>query len=155
MTSSPALPEALRAPLSTNVALLLESRIPARIAWVAADGTPRVAPIWFAWTGTELVMSTFAGSRKTADLRDGTIVAATIDTDDFPYRSISIRGPITLQSSAGLSADYTSAADRYLGAHLAERWLDFVGSPDQVVMALQPTMAVASDLGAQSGFFTD
>jgi hypothetical protein len=38
---------------------LLVSTVPARFAFVWTDGTPRVLPTWFHWTGTELVMPTF------------------------------------------------------------------------------------------------
>src|SRR6516165_2903445 len=37
---------------------LLASNIPARIAYVWTDGTPRVTPIWFHWDGGELVLGT-------------------------------------------------------------------------------------------------
>jgi nitroimidazol reductase NimA-like FMN-containing flavoprotein (pyridoxamine 5'-phosphate oxidase superfamily) len=37
---------------------LLQSKIPARLAYVWTDGTPRVVPIWFHWSGNELVMET-------------------------------------------------------------------------------------------------
>jgi len=37
---------------------LLASKIPARLAYVATDGTPRVIPIWFHWTGTAFVLGT-------------------------------------------------------------------------------------------------
>ena len=30
---------------------LLQSTIPARLAYSWTDGTPRVVPIWFHWTG--------------------------------------------------------------------------------------------------------
>ncbi|MEA3214794.1 MAG: hypothetical protein QOJ19_950 [Acidimicrobiia bacterium] len=30
---------------------LMESRIPARLAYIWHDGTPRVVPMWFHWTG--------------------------------------------------------------------------------------------------------
>ena len=33
---------------------LLASNIPARLAYVATDGTPRVLPIWFHWDGRQL-----------------------------------------------------------------------------------------------------
>lgn len=36
---------------------LLESKIPARLAYVWTDGTPRVIPIWFHWNGREIVMA--------------------------------------------------------------------------------------------------
>ena len=153
MERSP-LPSALRAPIANSVALLLESRIPARLAWVGGDGEPRIAPIWFSWTGEDIVMSTFAGSRKTADLVDGTIVSVSIDTEAFPYRNLSMRGPIVVSPSDGLTQHYRDAATRYLGAETGERWLDFLGSPDQVLMTMRPEMAVTSDMATESPFFT-
>ena len=72
---------------------LLHSAIPARLAFVAADGTPRVVPTWFEWDGTEIVMVTYvagpeAGIRhpaaRIAALRANPAVALTIDTDEFP-----------------------------------------------------------------------
>jgi nitroimidazol reductase NimA-like FMN-containing flavoprotein (pyridoxamine 5'-phosphate oxidase superfamily) len=35
---------------------LLQSTIPARLAYTWTDGTPRVVPIWFHWTGEDVVM---------------------------------------------------------------------------------------------------
>jgi nitroimidazol reductase NimA-like FMN-containing flavoprotein (pyridoxamine 5'-phosphate oxidase superfamily) len=35
---------------------LLQSTIPARLAYIWRDGTPRVVPLWFHWTGEELLM---------------------------------------------------------------------------------------------------
>lgn len=35
---------------------LLASTVPARFAFTWTDGTPRVMPTWFPWTGRELVM---------------------------------------------------------------------------------------------------
>src|SRR5207253_5219153 len=37
---------------------LLQSKLPARLAYVWMDGTPRVVPIWFHWNGSEFVMGT-------------------------------------------------------------------------------------------------
>ena len=34
---------------------LLASKIPARLAYVWTDGTPRVIPIWYHWNGREFV----------------------------------------------------------------------------------------------------
>ena len=121
-----ALPPVLQTPLSPTVGLLLESRIPARIAWVAQDNTPRVLPIWFVWTGTELVVVTFEGAKKLHDLTDGTVVAVTIDTDDFPYRSLKLRGTVTAQPTSGIADRYKEAAVRYLGEDMAQKWLSFL-----------------------------
>ena len=35
---------------------LLESANPARLAYTWMDGSPRVVPIWFHWTGDQLVL---------------------------------------------------------------------------------------------------
>lgn len=35
---------------------LLESSIPARLAYVGVDGDPRVVPVAFLWTGSRLVV---------------------------------------------------------------------------------------------------
>jgi hypothetical protein len=104
------LPSALREPLSRNVQLLVGSRVPVRLAWNDAAGKPRVAPLWFRWTGSTLELSTFAESRKLDELHNGDAVAVTIDTEDFPYGSLRIRGPVTIEHVQGLTS-----ARRYLG----------------------------------------
>ena len=43
---------------------LLQSKIPARLAYVWMDGTPRVIPIWFHWNGQEIVMASSAESAE-------------------------------------------------------------------------------------------
>lgn len=46
--------------LETEVARrLLASRIPARLAYIAPDGTPRLMATWFHWGGDVLSMATF------------------------------------------------------------------------------------------------
>ena len=78
--------------LDTPVAQrLLASATPARLAYVAEDGTPRVVPTWFHWTGDELVMPTYIAAphirrpaRRIASLRANPAVALSIDTDSAP-----------------------------------------------------------------------
>jgi hypothetical protein len=43
---------------------LLQSTIPARLAYSWTDGTPRVVPIWFHWTGEEFVLGSPPGAPK-------------------------------------------------------------------------------------------
>jgi len=43
---------------------LLASRQPARLAYTWTDRTPRVVPIWFTWTGDELVCGCRRGRRS-------------------------------------------------------------------------------------------
>jgi len=39
---------------------LLASSIPARLAYVWADGTPRVVALWFHWNGSDVPMARIA-----------------------------------------------------------------------------------------------
>lgn len=149
MTTS-SLPKVLQEPLDPNVRLLLDSRIPARASWLGPGPTPRVVPIWFHWTGTELILATFAGSQKLRELANGDVMAVTIDTDSFPYRALKLRGTVTLEPGDGLAAAYRSAAVRYLGTDTGTRWCESLSGADQVAICITPTWASASDMSSAS-----
>jgi nitroimidazol reductase NimA-like FMN-containing flavoprotein (pyridoxamine 5'-phosphate oxidase superfamily) len=70
---------------------LLQSTIPARLAYTWADGSPRVVPIGFHWNGKELVFGTPTDAPKMKVLRDGVSVAVTIDRDSVPYHVLLLR----------------------------------------------------------------
>jgi nitroimidazol reductase NimA-like FMN-containing flavoprotein (pyridoxamine 5'-phosphate oxidase superfamily) len=59
---------------------LLHSTIPARLAYVWRDGTPRVVPIWFHWNGTEIVLGTPLKAPKVQALSHNPQVVLTIDS---------------------------------------------------------------------------
>ncbi|MEM8747552.1 MAG: pyridoxamine 5'-phosphate oxidase family protein [Actinomycetota bacterium] len=149
----PPLPEALTDPMARGVRLLLDSRIPVRLAWTAHDASPRVAPLWHHWDGETLAMATFAGAKKLRGIADGDVLAATIDTEQFPYRSLTVRGPVTLEPTDGLADEYRQAAARFVGPVAGAQWCAFLGEPDQVVIRLRPTFAQYSDM-ASSPFVT-
>jgi Pyridoxamine 5'-phosphate oxidase len=103
---------------------LLHAPIPARLAFVWTDGTPRVVPTWFHWTGDEIVMATYVDGRaigirhpaaRLAALRANPAVALSIDTDTFPPSSLTIRGRARITEVIGLAEEYVAAAHRYLG----------------------------------------
>src|SRR5438270_7579846 len=109
--------------LETDIARrLLSSRIPARFAYLATDGTPRVLATWFTWTGVVLAMPTFlaaphvrhAAGRLRA-LRANPNAAVTIDTETFPPEVLTVRGRVQIGEVDGIPAEYASAARRYLG----------------------------------------
>lgn len=102
---------------------LLGSRVPARLAYNWTDGTPRVVPIWFHWTGDELVFASFANAPKARAIRDGDALAATIDTVQFPHRVLVVRGQATMRSVDGIVEEYALAARRYFGEEQGDAWL--------------------------------
>src|SRR2546423_14053646 len=94
---------------------LLHSNIPARLAYVWHDGTPRVIPIWFHWNGKEIVLGTPLKAPKTRVLRDGSKVALTIDTNTWPHKVLQIRGTANIETVDGVVPEYAAAARRYFG----------------------------------------
>lgn len=140
------LPEVLQRPLSPNVELLLDARIPARLAWVAPNGNPRVVPIWFHWTGQHLALATFSGAQKLKEIAADSVVAVTIDSQSFPYRGLKIRGTVDVVANEGLAPEYRMAAERYLGPTVAERWCASLAHLDQSTILITPTWAGASDM---------
>jgi hypothetical protein len=119
---------------------LLQSRIPARLAYTGSDGMPRVVPIWFHWNGKEIVMGTPLTAPKTKALMKNSRVAVTIDTDSWPHRVLQIRGTARLETLAGVVPEYASAAERYLGQEQGKAWVENVKKmfPKMVRISIRP-----------------
>ena len=102
---------------------LLQSTIPARLAYTGRDGTPRVLPIWFHWTGEVFVLGTRLDSAKVQALSTQPTVALTIDTDTFPYKALQVRGTIEIETIDGIVPEYELCAKRYLGEKRGMAWM--------------------------------
>jgi hypothetical protein len=102
---------------------LLHSKIPARLAYVWTDGTPRVIPIWFHWNGREIIMATPPKAPKLKALAKNPKVSLTIDDNTFPHKVLLIRGTARLEAVDGIVPEYAAAAERYFDAAVAQGWL--------------------------------
>jgi hypothetical protein len=105
---------------------LLQSTIPARLAYVSRDGTPRVVPIWFHWTGEAFVLGTPLTAPKVRTLQSNPKVALTIDGDVFPYKVLQVRGTAQIETVDGVVPEYAIAAERYFGAAQEKAWIEQV-----------------------------
>jgi len=94
---------------------LLRSKIPARLAYIWTDGTPRVIPIWFHWNGREFVMGTPPKAPKLKALAKNPKVSLTIDDNTFPHKVLLVRGTTRLETVDGVVPEYAAAAERYFG----------------------------------------
>ena len=115
---------------------LLASTTPARIAYTALDGTPRIVASWFVWTGEEVVMPTFISAPhvrhaayRVRTLRENPEIAVSIDTDTFPPEVLSIRGTAEVTEVDGIPSEYAQAAERYLGSEQATGYLAQIDQP--------------------------
>jgi PPOX class probable F420-dependent enzyme len=102
---------------------LLQSTIPARLAYIAIDGTPRVVPIWFHWNGREFVMATPPKAPKLKALAKNPRVALTIDDNTFPHKVLMVRGTARLEPVDGIVPEYATAAERYFGPEQGRAWM--------------------------------
>ncbi len=99
--------------------MLLNGPYPAHLAYTWTDGTPRVIPISFTWTGTELVTGTPANAPKMLALKDGDPVALTIDTYTFPMKVLYLRGIVHLSPYEGVVPEWAAAGERVMGKEAA------------------------------------
>jgi hypothetical protein len=103
---------------------LLQSPVPARLAYTWTDGTPRVVPIGFHWNGSEVVLGTPPDAPKLKALRDGTTVALSIDTTTPPYKVLQIRGTVRIDIVEGIAPEYEAMTIRSLGEEQGRAWLE-------------------------------
>jgi len=120
---------------------LLQSTIPARLAYTWTDGTPRVVPIGFHWNGKELVFGSPPDAPKMKVLRDGVPVAATIDGDSMPYHVLLLRGEVRTDVVTGIAPEYALMSRRCLGEEAGNAWLEQLAamSPQMTRIFLRPT----------------
>jgi hypothetical protein len=120
---------------------LLQATIPVRVAYVALDGTPRVVPMQFHWTGEEVVVSCWPDDPKAAAIRAHPTVALTIDSEGPLFRVLQIRGAATVTLSDSPSPEMVAASVRYMGPDAGQAWVKQVAqlSRQLVRIAIQPT----------------
>jgi PPOX class probable F420-dependent enzyme len=122
---------------------LLQSTIPARLAYVWTDGTPRVVPIWFHWNGREVVMATPPKAPKLKALAKNPKVSLTIDDNQFPHKVLLIRGTARLQPMDEIVPEYVMAAERYFGPEQGQAWVKQLRGmiPSMVRITITPEWA--------------
>jgi len=131
---------------------LLHSQIPARLAYIATDGTPRVVPIWFHWTGREFVMGTPPKAPKLKALAKNPKVALTIDNNEFPHKVLLVRGTARLERVQGVVPEYAQAAERYFGSQQGKGWVAQLSSMVQEMVRITITPEWVGLLDFQTRF---
>lgn len=107
---------------------LLQAPVPARLAYVWTDGTPRVIPISVHWNGKELVLGTPSKAPKMKALQRNPKVALTIDTTEFPFKVLLIRGTASMEVMDEPVPEWVAAGKRVLGEELGTQVSQQLGS---------------------------
>jgi PPOX class probable F420-dependent enzyme len=119
-----------------------------KLGFVAADGRPLVAPVWFVLEGPddapELVFNTGKHTAKArAVTRDPRLVVC-VDIEEPPYAYVQVQGVAMVSEDPGeLLRTATAIGARYMGADRAEEFGKRNGVPGELVVRLRPTKVLA------------
>jgi PPOX class probable F420-dependent enzyme len=106
----------------------LASERTCRVASIGRDGSPHVTPLWFAWDGTALWLTSIVRSQRWTDLRRDNRVSVIVDAGG-PFtelRGVELRGraevvgeaPRTGEPVPELDAPERLFADKYAGGRV-------------------------------------
>lgn len=131
---------------------LLASTSAAHLAYVGEDGTPRVIPVGYFWTGADFVIATAPTSPKVSALSKAADVAMSIDSGDTPEtaRALSIRGSASVRIIDGVVPEYLAAARKTMDEDQARKFEHEVRQTyDQMArIAITPRWVRFYDFGA-------
>lgn len=115
-----------------------------KIAWVASDGAPHVAPIWFVLDGDDLVFNTHSDSGKGRALAREGRASLVVDDQEPPYSFVKIDGAISLSEELEEVRRFaTLIGGRYMGADRAEEFGERNGVPGELLVRLHPAKVTA------------
>ena len=120
---------------------LLASANPARLAYTWMDGSPRVVPIWFHWTGDQFVLGSPPRAPKLTALAADPRVALTIDDNAWPHKVLLARGTAAVELLDDVSPEYEQAATRYFGPEQGPAWVATLRGKPMARIAVTPSWA--------------
>src|SRR5262245_59057000 len=89
---------------------------------------PLAAPIWYGYDpGGELWVVTERESRKGRLLRPGARVSLCAQSEEPPYRYVSVEGPVLSVAPSDVERHERPLARRYLGRELGDRYIESSG----------------------------
>lgn len=94
---------------------LLDSTAILHLASLGPAGEPEVHPVWFAWDGTHVKVSTTKARQKHRNVERDARVAGTIVDPENDYRYLEIRGEVERMEDDPDGAFINELAQRYMG----------------------------------------
>ncbi|OBH11572.1 PPOX class F420-dependent oxidoreductase [Mycobacterium sp. E1747] len=114
------------------------------LGYVAADGRPLVAPVWFVVDDGQLAFNTGHDTSKGRALQRDPRVVMCVDDPHPPYSFVQVQGVATVsEDPADLLDIATRTGARYMGADRAEEFGRRNAVPGELVVRLRPTKVIA------------
>ena len=125
------------------VAFLSEGTRTGLLGYLASDGRPLVAPVWFVVDDGELAFNTGKTTAKgRALVRDPRVVMC-VDEPRPPYSFVQVQGIATIGEDPQDVRDIaTRTGGRYMGADRAEEFGRRNGVPGELVVRIKPTKVI-------------
>lgn len=113
------------------------------LGYLASDGRPLVAPVWFVVDNGRLAFNTGKDTAKgRALLRDPRVVMC-VDEPRPPYAFVQVQGVATISEDPQDLLDIaTRTGGRYMGADRAEEFGRRNGVPGELVVRIAPTKVI-------------
>lgn len=118
------------------------------LGYVAADGRPLVAPVWFvvdiAPDGAQLAFNTGRDTSKGRALARDPRVVMCVDDPHPPYSFVQVQGVAAVSDEPADVLDIaTRAGARYMGADRADEFGRRNAGPGELVVRVRPTKVIA------------
>ena len=116
---------------------------------------PLAVPIWYGYEpGGEISIVTERGSRKGLLLEKAGRFRLCAQTEELPYRYVSVEGPIVSIEPSDTERDVRPLAHRYLGKELGDQYIEETGGEDSraenVIIRMRPERWLTVDYGKES-----
>lgn len=126
-------------------AFLGEGTRTGKLSYLAADGRPLVAPVWFVVEDGVLVFNTGKDTAKGRALARDPRVTLCVDLERPPYAFVQVQGVAEIsEDPADLLATATALGARYMGADRAEEFGRRNAVPGELVVRLRPVKVIAN-----------
>ena len=113
------------------------------LGYLASDGRPLVAPIWFVVDDGQLVFNTGKDTAKGRALQRDPRVVLTVDDPHPPFSFVQVQGVAELTEDPAVLRDLaTRIGGRYMGSDRAEEFGRRNGVPGELVVRVTPTKVI-------------
>lgn len=114
------------------------------LGYLASDGRPLVAPVWFVVDGGELAFNTGKDTAKGRALARDPRVVMCVDEPRPPFSFVQVQGIASISEDPEDLLDIaTRTGGRYMGLDRAEEFGRRNGVPGELLVRLRPTKVIS------------